>query len=159
MRNSFKFSWKHLKWMGLFWGKKVGEFHQPFSHKNLLKTNRTLRKVKDWQTLERERESSIKVKRTGGSRSDLLRGAGVLGHWNRSSTVQRCSPVDIEVSQHSSKSQCTFVFSFFLSCSLTDGFDWVCIIFSYFWGQSTSLVQTGYEILTFSTARGVFVKI
>lgn len=31
-------------------------------------------------TDSRERESSIKVKRTGESCSDLLRGAGVLGH-------------------------------------------------------------------------------
>lgn len=46
--------------------------------KILLKTHRTLRKVKDWQTLEGE--SSIKVKRTEGSCSDLLQGAGVLGH-------------------------------------------------------------------------------
>lgn len=97
-RNSFNFSWKHLKWMSLFWGKVVGEFHQPFSHKkNLLETNRTLRKVKDWQTLERE--SSIKVKRTGGSCSDLLRGAGVLGHWNKPAVYKCCSLVDVDMSR------------------------------------------------------------
>lgn len=44
-RNSFNFSWKHLKWMSLFWGKVVGEFHQPFSHKKPLENQQNTEKT------------------------------------------------------------------------------------------------------------------